>query len=61
MNRDERKENGPVLISCDGSSLVIDKLCDRAGDKAVAVACLYFDFAVQKQQSPAGEHAGHRA
>ena len=42
-----------MLISCDGSSLVIDSLCDRAGDQEVAVACLYFDFAAQKEQSPA--------
>ena len=40
-----------MLISCDGSSLVIDSLCDRAGDQEVAVACLYFDFAAQKEQS----------
>ena len=26
---------------------------DRAGDQEVAVACLYFDFAVKKNQSPA--------
>ena len=42
-----------MLISCDGSSLVVDSLCDRAGDQEVAVACLYFDFAAQKEQSPA--------
>jgi len=39
-----------VLISCDASSLVIDSLCDRARKKA-AVACFYFDFAAQKEQS----------
>ena len=39
-----------MLISCDASSLVIDSLCDRARKKA-AVACFYFDFAAQKEQS----------
>jgi len=42
-----------VLISCDASSLVIDSLCDRARKKA-AVACFYFDFAAQKEQSSTG-------
>ena len=41
-----------MLTSCDDSSVVID-MCDWAGDQEVAVACLYFDFAVQKEQSPA--------
>jgi len=30
---------------------VIDSLCDQAGGKNVAVACLYLDFAVQQEQS----------
>ena len=37
----------------DFSSLVIDSLCDRARGQNVAVACFYFDFASQKEQSPA--------
>jgi len=41
-----------LLISCDVSSLVIDSLCDQAGGQDVAVACFYFDFAAQKEQSP---------
>jgi len=41
-----------MLTSCDVSSLVIDSLCDQAGGQDVAVACFYFDFAVQKEQSP---------
>jgi len=31
---------------------VIDSLCDQTGDQNSAVACFYFDFAVQKDQSP---------
>ena len=36
----------------DASSLVIDTLCDWAKGQNVAVSCFYFDFAVQKDQSP---------
>jgi len=45
------EEKWQVLISCDTSSLVIDSLCDRARGQDVAVACFYFDFAAQKEQS----------
>jgi len=45
-------EKGKVLTSRDASSLVIDRLGDRAGGQGVTVACLYFDFAAQKEQSP---------
>ena len=45
----ERK--GQVLTSCDVSSLVIDTLCDQAEEQNFAVACFYFDFAAQKEQS----------
>ena len=40
-----------LLKSGDASSLVVDSLCDwvRGGD--AAVACFYFDFAAQKEQS----------
>ena len=41
-----------MLTSRDISSLVIDSLCDQASGQNVAVACLYFDFAAQKEQSP---------
>ena len=41
-----------MLTSWDVSSLVIDSLCDQARGKNVAVACFYFDFAAQKEQSP---------
>jgi len=32
---------------------VIDSLCDEAGEQNSTIACFYFDFAVQKEQSPA--------
>ena len=41
-----------LLIGCDNSSLVIDKLCDEAGEKDTAVLCFYFDFASRNEQSP---------
>ena len=40
-----------MLTSRDVSSLVIDSLCDRAREGNAAVACFYFDFAAQKEQS----------
>ena len=55
-NKDEpllMEEVGRVLTNCDVSSVVIDSLCDRARGQKVAVACLYFDFAARKEQSPA--------
>jgi len=44
---------GYVLTSHNASSLVIDKLGDQARIQEVTVACFYFDFAVQMEQSPA--------
>jgi len=41
-----------LLICCDGSSLVIDKLCDEAVKGDPAVVCFYFDFAARGEQSP---------
>ena len=41
-----------LLIGCDNSSLVIDKLCDEAGKEDTAVICFYFDFAARNEQSP---------
>ena len=41
-----------MLISCDVSSLVIDTLCKQAVGENLAVACFYFDFAAQEEQSP---------
>jgi len=45
------EENEQVLTSCDVSSLVVDSLCDQARGQDVGVACFYFDFATQKEQS----------
>ena len=42
-----------LLISCDNSSLVIDKLCDEALEGDSTVVCFYFDFAARSEQSPA--------
>ena len=41
-----------LLIGCDNSSLVIDKLSDEAGEEDIAVMCFYFDFAARNEQSP---------
>ena len=41
-----------LLTGCDNSSLVIDKLCDEAGEGDTAVMCFYFDFADRNEQSP---------
>ena len=41
----------PRLISCDTSSLVVDRLCDQARGQNVAITCFYFDFAARKEQS----------
>ena len=48
--RMEGKEH--LLTSRDVSSLVVDSLCDQARKRNLAVACFYFDFASQKEQSP---------
>ena len=40
-------------MSCDVSSLVIDTLCKQSAGENAAVACFYFDFAAQEEQSPA--------
>jgi len=42
---------GRALTSHDVSSLVIDRLCDQARGQNTTVACFYFDFAAQKEQS----------
>ena len=43
-----------MLISCDISSVVIDRLSTQARGQGATVACFYFDFAVEKEQSPVG-------
>ena len=40
-----------MLTWCDSSSLVVDRLGDRAGGRNVAVLCFYFDFAARKEQT----------
>ena len=40
-----------MLTSRDGSSLVVDRLCDLARGQNAAVSCFYFDFAARKEQS----------
>jgi len=39
------------LISCGVSSLVVDTLCKQGVGESVAVACFYFDFTAQEEQS----------
>ena len=41
-----------LLRSGDASSLVVDSLCDWARGRDATVACFYFDFTAQKDQSP---------
>ena len=41
-----------MLTTRDVSSLVIDNLCEQARGQNAAVACFYFDFAAQAEQSP---------
>ena len=46
-----REERELVLTSCDVSSLVVDRLGDKAMGQNTAVTCFYFDFAARKEQS----------
>jgi len=41
-----------ALISINASSLVVDRLCDKAKEQNIAVACFYVDFAAREEQSP---------
>ena len=41
-----------MLTNRDVSSLVIDSLCDQAGEQNATVVCFHFDFTIQKEQSP---------
>ena len=38
-----------MLTDRDVSSLVVDRLCDRARGQNTAVTCFYFDFAARKE------------
>ena len=48
----KHKVRALVLMSSDTSSLVVDRLCDRAKEQNTAVACFYVDFAAREEQSP---------
>ena len=41
-----------MLTGRDGSSVVVDFLCNEARDHDMAVACFYYDFASREAQSP---------
>jgi len=41
-----------VLTRSGTSSLVVDKLCDMAGQRNIAVSCFYVDFAAREEQTP---------
>ena len=45
------EERELVLTSCDGSSLVVDRLCEQAGGQTIALSYFYFDFVARKEQS----------
>ena len=47
-----RKSGILLLIGCDDSSLVINKLCDETVEGDPTVVCFYFDFAARNEQSP---------
>ena len=51
--REDTRRKGASLISWGVSSLVVDTLCDQALEENFTVACFYFDFAAQEEQSPA--------
>jgi len=46
------EERKVLLISCDVSSLVVDTLYHQAVGENAAVACFYFNFTAQREQSP---------
>ena len=46
------EEKKQVLTTRDVSSLVIDNLCEQTRGQNATVACFYFDFAAQNEQSP---------
>ena len=47
----QSKRKRPILTKLGVSSLVIDSLCDQARGQSATVACFYFDFAAQQEQS----------
>ena len=49
----DEEESKSVLTGRDGSSLVVDRLCDQTRGGNTVVTCFYFDFAARKEQSAA--------
>jgi len=47
-----QKQRTLLLTGHDGSSVVVDYLCDQAVGQEMAVACFYYDFASREAQSP---------
>ena len=41
-----------MLTGSDGSSVVVDYLCDQVMEQDIMVACFYYDFASREAQSP---------
>jgi len=51
--RSMRNKQGILLLTGgDGSSVVVDYLCDQAVEQDIAVACFYYDFASREAQTP---------
>jgi len=48
------EEKWEVLTSYDISSMVIENLCSQARGRNSTIACFYFDFAAENEQSTAG-------
>jgi len=48
----KEKQRTRLLTGRDGSSVVVDHLCDQAVERDMAVACFYYDFASREAQSP---------
>ena len=46
------KQRLSLLTGRDGSSVVVDYLCDQAVEQDMAVACFYYDFASREAQTP---------
>jgi len=46
------KQRTLLLTGVDGSSVVVDYLCDQAIEQDMAVACFYYDFASREAQTP---------
>jgi len=47
-----KNQKAVVLTRSGTSSLVVDKLCDMAGQRNIAVSCFYVDFAAREEQTP---------